>query len=618
MNEIMGMMMAIARQSDASIQEVEEARDAYREAFAQLAPWEALMDVLAASRIDQEIENGLQGIINAWSAEPEVILDSQIFADARAVLEGLDAFHHQVMFPEVMWRENPGFDVIVGNPPWEEATIEEDDFWTRYVPGMQGLRQHERDTIRDEWRGERPDLVEMFEAEQASAERTRLTLSSGTFPGMETGDPDLYKAFCWRFLHLLRQGGQMGVVLPRSAVSALGSAPFRRQLFESATFDELTTLVNNGGWVFSDVHPQYSINLVTITNITPNDDSVVPIRGPFNSLATYKQGLLRDPVQLPVSVILGGSDAASIPLLPTTDVDNGVAAMAQMRLAPRFDLDETANFRFRPVGEFHATNDRPHMIVQETPPSGSWPVYGGQSFDIWNHDTGSYFAYIVPETATTELNRKRRSPNRRSPFYEMDEAWRSNPDACPCLHPRVAFRDITRATDQRTMRAALIPPNVVITNKGPYLLRVRGSEADEAHILGIMSSIPFDWFARRYVEISMNFFILAPLPVPRPDSENPLRIRLIELSGRLAAQDERFTRWAQAVGVDCGAIGDDVQQEMIMELDAVVSLLYGLSANQLRAIYRTFHHNGTVDGEPWEQRFNAVMVYYSQHGGVVG
>ena len=113
----------------------------------------------------------------------------------------------------------------------------------------------------------------------------------------------------------------------------------------------------------------------------------------------------------------------------------------------------------------------------------------------------------------------------------------------------------------------------------------------------------------------LNFFLLNPLPIPRPDSDDELRTRAVELSGRLAAQDERLTEWAQAVGVDCGPIGDDAKREMIMELDAVVSLLYGLSEDQLRAIYRTFHHDGTVDGEPWEDRFNAVMIYYAQHGG---
>jgi len=116
----------------------------------------------------------------------------------------------------------------------------------------------------------------------------------------------------------------------------------------------------------------------------------------------------------------------------------------------------------------------------------------------------------------------------------------------------------------------------------------------------------------------LNFFLLYPFPIPRPDSDDELRTRAVELSGRLAAQDERFTEWAQAVGVDCGPIDDAAKREMILELDAVVAHLYGLSEDHLRAIYRTFHHDGTVDGEPWEERFNAVMVYYSQHGGVVG
>ena len=32
------------------------------------------------------------------------------------------------MFPEVMWRDNPGFDAIVGNPPWEKAHVERYQF----------------------------------------------------------------------------------------------------------------------------------------------------------------------------------------------------------------------------------------------------------------------------------------------------------------------------------------------------------------------------------------------------------------------------------------------------------------------------------------------------------
>ena len=79
------------------------------------------------------------------------------------------------------------------------------------------------------------------------------------------GDPDLYKAFCWRFWNLVAvAGGRIGVVLPRSAFCAKGSSEFRMAVFDKASVD-IAFLVNNGQWVFPEVHPQYTIGLTCIT-----------------------------------------------------------------------------------------------------------------------------------------------------------------------------------------------------------------------------------------------------------------------------------------------------------------------------------------------------------------
>ena len=616
MQEIMDMMTQISRASDSTTQEVDEARAAHREAFKQLLPWEALMDIITASRLDQAIGNELQQVIDKWGANPASVVDSSLHTSSKDILQSLNPFHHQAMFPEVMWRENPGFDVIVGNPPWEEATVEEDGFWTRYTPGLQGLKQYERVAIVDKWRQSRPDLVEKFEQEQFNAERTRLTLTCGAYPGMETGDPDLYKAFCWRFLHLLRENGRMGVVLPRSAFSALGSAPFRNQLYTSSTLIELSFLKNKAGWVFDGVTPQYTISLVSIKKCMPGNDATIPVKGPFNNLHSFTNSLKSDPVRIPMNVIFGGSDAAIIPLLPTHDIDNALSAMAQMRMHPRFDVNIANEFRFKPVRELDATNDKRHMIIDENPPSGSWPVYGGKSFDIWNCDTGKYFAAIDSNVAQGILNHKRSRPNKRSAFFEMDENWRSSSSSLPCLNPRIAYRDVARSSDRRTTISALLPPEIAIVNAAPYFLRIRGTEQDEAYLLSIMNSIAFDWFSRRYVELHLNYFILNPLPIPRPGQDHPLRQRAIELAGRLSAHDYRLEAWSKKVGVQCGELDPVEKRNMILELDAIVALLFGLNEVQLRAIFRTFHHDGTVDGEPWEPRFNAVMEYFRQYEGV--
>ena len=40
-------------------------------------------------------------------------------------LSDLNPIHFPIAFPEVFLRKRSGFDVIIGNPPWEEATIED-------------------------------------------------------------------------------------------------------------------------------------------------------------------------------------------------------------------------------------------------------------------------------------------------------------------------------------------------------------------------------------------------------------------------------------------------------------------------------------------------------------
>jgi len=60
----------------------------------------------------------------------------------------------------------------------------------------------------------------------------------------------------------------------------------------------------------------------------------------------------------------------------------------------------------------------------------------------------------------------------------------------------------------------LAPPHVFAHNKAPSLLWPKGDERDQAYLLGVMSSVPFDWFARRRVEINMNYFILNSLLTP--------------------------------------------------------------------------------------------------------
>jgi hypothetical protein len=125
-------------------------------------------------------------------------------------------------------------------------------------------------------------------------------------------------------------------------------------------------------------------------------------------------------------------------------------------------------------------------------------------------------------------------------------------------------------------------------NKAPSLLWPKGDEHDQAYLLGVMSSVPFDWFARRRVEVNMNYFILNSLPVPRPPRDDPRWERAVGLAGRLASLDERYAEFAAAVGVVSGPVDPAEKAAMIAELDAVVAHLYGLDRRELELMFEDF------------------------------
>ena len=237
-----------------------------------------------------------------------------------------------------------------------------------------------------------------------------------------------------------------------------------------------------------------------------------------------------------------------------------------------------------------------------------WPVYKGASFDLWNPETGVYYASVDSEEITRHLQQKRLRQHRtaRSPFAEFVQKHIEDPATLPCWRPRIAFRDITNRTNTRTVVTALVPGRIVITNQAPYLLWPRGTTIDEAFLLGVLSSMTLDWYARCVVELHLNFHILNNFPIPDPGTGHPVRDRVVEIAGRLAAVDERFADWAAEVGVPVGSANDpEIKRDLLAELDACVAYLYGLDEDDLAVIYETF--SATVD---YSEHHAAVVAHF--------
>ena len=359
----------LANSNDATLRDIDAARMANLEARRAIANTEDLCDLIVARQISSGTKSvGL--LFDDWEDQPDDPDRIASVAEAKGHLKGLGTLHFPIAFPEVFLRKRSGFDVIIGNPPWDKVKTEEHLFWARHFPGLRGLLQHKQELEKKRLRLQRPDLMDIYETEHDEMQRLRSTLTCGVYLGMGTGDPDLYKAFCWRFWNLCTaEHGHIGVVLPRTSLSGKGSEAFRKVVFRYSEQVDVATLLNRAGWVFDDAEHRYTISLVCVVRGRRRDKSIL-LRGPFASRVAFADHASEPAAAFSYEDILTWNDTASLPLLPNHD---SVPVFAQLRKAPRLatppplyvpatGLVET-HWRARPDREMDATLQKGFMVL---------------------------------------------------------------------------------------------------------------------------------------------------------------------------------------------------------------------------------------------------------------
>ena len=562
-------------------------------------------EVEASRAADEEARaatEGLRRLFDLWTAEGFGLAGARVHAEEHgsAVIEGDNGengqsliagastlavehrfLHWPLEFPRVFSGDRQGFDAVVGNPPWEEVTVEELSFYGLHKPGLHGMTAKEQKVAIAELVEEHPGLPHRLLSERCRAEVERSALATGEYHSTK-GDPDLYKYFCQRYRTLVRPGGRIGVVLPRAAFVTKGSEGFREWLYTEMTARRVDTLLNRGCWMF-DSEPRYGVALVAAERTRPNSDHRVELLGTARSEDEWEAQASAPGVPVAVSSLAEGW------LTPRLRSQQEADLLAKMRAGPRFPLGPSGRWKCFPVAELHETNDK---SLWQNKLRGR-PLWKGESFDQYDpHGAASrpcpanaklWKKVLKPRPGQDSVVAKstKRSERRPAVAVELDRA-------------RVAFRDVARSDDSRTVRACLVPPKLFLTNTAPYLAFLNGDETAQAACLGVMNSLPFDWQARRYAEIHMNFFILEALKLPDVDDEDYTEIAAA--AARLSAVDKRFAPFAAAVGVEHGRLSTVQRQDLRVEIDARVARAWKLTEADLETMFMDFTHDAVPAG----------------------
>ena len=540
---------------------------------------------------------GLDGARHALETNAEAIIagDEGKTAKIQGALAGASRigtrhrfFHWPLEFPDVFHRKRRGFDVVVGNPPWNEITVEELAFYALREPGLRGLPsladRRKRMAALD---GQNPDLRREFEAEQARLANIRGFFSQGGGYQLQgVGDKDLYQLFCERYSHLVRQDGRLGVVLPRTAFLAEGAKGFRQWLFGQTTVTKIDYLLNSGRWAFN-MEPRYTVGLLAARRRTPTDQATFQVTGPSANLKEFQDVTRGQGVNISASSL---GSARVVPLLPS---QMHADVLAKLRRGIQFDSLRSPQMQKSTKRRAAASHAIPYRELDETQQraffshSQGVPVWKGRSFDQYEPHGNEPAGYAVWNDVFSFAQQKRR----RSPVFKRMFSTNilADLDTHPMNHCRIAFRDVTNRTNSRTVIACLVPPRTPLTNSAPYIVFSGWGTVHQGSVLAAMNSLAFDWLARRYVELHVNFYVLNMLCLP-PLDNTPWQ-RIGTLAARLSCLDERFADFAADAGVECGPLTDAERHDMRAEIDALVARAYGLTEDELRFIFTDFTEN---------------------------
>lgn len=551
---------------------------------------EVLDDVLLArfTKVRVKVEEATWD--DAKGAEGKPKKRPVTFADVRA----LEPFHWGYELDDILDRRG-GFDVVLTNPPWETWKPQAKEFFAEHsslvTKNKMSIEDFEKEKekllanleVRAAWLAYQARFPHVSQWFRKAPDYEHQTSEVG---GRKTSsDLNLYKLFLERAYRLLRPGGRCGILLPTGVYTDLGAKGLRELLFGETEIDHLFGL-SNERFLFDGVDHRFRICLLTFRR--GNDTQVIRCAfrmDPREAIGIDDlDGFLHDRDQhLEVSIDVVrrlSPDTLSLLELKNPADLKIVEKMLQFPLLGE-RIEETWNLSLGT--DLHMTNDSD--IFRTEPGEGRLPLLEGKM--IHQFDA----AFAKPKYWVDEAEGRKKLLGR-----EKDEGQTLGYQSY-----RLAYRDVARNSDERTMIAAILPPGVFCphTVSLEVVRRKEGNNApglspgDRFLVLALLNSFVFDYLIRPRVTAHVSFFLVFALCVPRLHGTDPAAAPIVERAARLTCVSPAYADlWRDAMGTewtaDDAATGPAERARLRAEIDARVARLYGLNEEELRHVLATF------------------------------
>lgn len=519
-------------------------------------------------------------------------------------------FHWHLAYPEVFAMG--GFDVMLGNPPWERVKLQEKEWFAERIPAIANAQNAAaRKRMIEALKKTDPEIHQAFLSDLRKAEgESHFMRSSLRYPFCGRGDINVYTIFAEAARSLINDSGRMGCVLPSGIATDDTTKFFFQDMVDKKSLVSLFDFENKG--IFQGVHSSYKFCLLTSGRGTkPTAEqaefvffahSVDELHDPEKRFSLSAKDIeLLNPNTRTCPIFRSKHDA---------ELTKAIYRRVPVLIKEARDGKPEENpwgIKFNRM--FDMSNDSHLFRTREQLEAEGWvldgnvfkrgevthlPLYEQNLIHIDNHRFSSFKACdgLISATKSEVLNPERLADpiELATPRYwvnltDIESACSSKGISSQYF---LCFRRSTRSTDARTAIFCAIPPYGV--GDSVFLMLPQNNPAP--CLLASSNSYPFDFIVRNSLGgENASFFIIKQIPALPPqaygilgawDNTNAQKTgwitkRILELT--YTAHD--LATFAQNCGFDGPPFLWDENRRFLLrcELDAAFFHLY-LPANQ--------------------------------------
>jgi len=568
-------------------------------------------------------------------------------------------FHWHLEFPEVFENNEGatfdastdgkgGFSCVLGNPPWEQVELKEEEFFAAPRPDIalartSSIRKGMIDALRVSAEAADRDLYEDYRAaRRESASSSRFLKGSGRYPLTTKGRRiNTFAVFAELAKSILALDGYAGQVLPTGIATAATPSPYFRGLVAAGCLVAMLEFENEEFILSKSKSVDHRVRFCLLTIAAAGMSNRAPLFacGSRKMADVWERSFTLQPEEI---FKFNPNTGTAVLCRSVRDVDILTGIYSRVPVLWRELPDQNPWQVSLSQGLFNTSSDSGIFNSAESlrgvgyrlignafvrgpvdGPDRMLPLYEAKMVHSFDHRYGTYDGQTLAQAKQKILPRLSLVQYQDPRFVVQPRHWVAEDRIQGKLEGKswasslLGWRDVTRSTDERTV-ISTFTPRVAVGHK--FLLAFVPHHG--VLLQANLSAFVLDYCARqKYAGASFSYHYLKQLPILAPSSyESQVGwLRGGSLSTWIATRSLElvYTSWdMEGFARDLSDNGPpfvwDVDRRFILraEIDAAYFLLYGVCRDDVEFIMDSFTAFKNNDLERFDATKRKILTVY--------